>query len=256
MVNLIYEQLQDNIRQGRKVDKPLLNWFLLTFVLSWLTLGIALIYTFIKRILRVDKYVRRKSEYFDIVIHFIELEANERGLDDYDKIMNGLKERLEEFRNSNILIMPYFIKAFIPLIILTIFFALYILITGINNIEVNLLITIIAIWAVFAFGVIIIYIYKMNKVWDDIQRFEYDMYEYISKAFISLKLIDDPIIYYMDLTIKKDFIKYTIFGFITLGIWFLVWDYYVHTAPERLYKTFHSAEDRVSGIIKSCCRRD
>ena len=110
MVNLIYEQLQDNIRQGRKVDKPLLNWFLLTFVLSWLTLGIALIYTFIKRILRVDKYVRRKSEYFDIVIHFIELEANERGLDDYDKIMNGLKERLEEFRNSNILIMPYFIK--------------------------------------------------------------------------------------------------------------------------------------------------
>lgn len=256
MVNLIYEQLQDNIRQGRKVDKPLLNWFLLTFVLSWLTLGIGLIYTFIKRILRVDKYIRRKSEYFDIVIHFIELEANERGLDDYDKIMNGLKERLEEFRNSNILIMPYFIKAFIPLIILTIFFALYILITGINNIEVNLLITIIAIWAVFAFGVIIIYIYKMNKVWDDIQRFEYDMYEYISKAFISLKLIDDPIIYYMDLTIKKDFIKYTIFGFITLGIWFLVWDYYVHTAPERLYKTFHSAEDRVSSIIKSCCRRD
>lgn len=57
MVNLIYEQLQDNIRQGRKVDKPLLNWYLTVFVLSWLTFGTALIYIFIKRILKVDKYI-------------------------------------------------------------------------------------------------------------------------------------------------------------------------------------------------------
>ena len=140
MVNLIYEQLQDNIREGKKVDKPLTNWFLLTFVLSWLTLGIALVYTFIKRILRVDKYIRRKSEYFDIVIHFIEVESNERGLDDYENIMNRLKTRLQEFKNTEHYIMPYFIKAFIPLIIFTIFLALFVLLTGIGNIENYLLI--------------------------------------------------------------------------------------------------------------------
>lgn len=256
MVNLIYEQLQDNIREGKKVDKPLTNWFLLTFVLSWLTLGIALVYTFIKRILRVDKYIRRKSEYFDIVIHFIEVESNERGLDDYENIMNRLKTRLQEFKNNAPYIMPYFIKAFIPLIIFTIFLALFVLLTGIGNIENYLLIVIFSVWAVFAFGVIIVYIYKMNKVWDDIQKFEHDMYEDISRAFISLKLIEHPIMYYMDLSIKKEFVKYTILGFVTCGIWFLVWDYYVHTAPDNMYKIFHGAENKVSEIIKSCCRRD
>ena len=47
MVNLVYNQLQENILERQKVDKPLINWFLLTFVLSWLTFGIALVYVFI-----------------------------------------------------------------------------------------------------------------------------------------------------------------------------------------------------------------
>lgn len=256
MVNLIYEQLQDNIRQGRKVDKPLLNWFLLTFVLSWLTLGIALVYSFIKRILKVDKYIRRKYEYFDVVIHFIEVESNERGLENYDSIISRLKERLNEFKQDNLFIMPYFIKAFIPLIIFTVFLLLFILLTGISNIELWLLIVIGVVWGLFAFGIIIVYIYKMNKVWDEIQQFEYDMYEEISRAFISLKLIEHPIMFYMDLSVKKDFIKYTVLGFLTAGIWFLVWDYHIHTVPERLYKTFHQAENTVLEVVKSCCIRD
>ena len=32
MVNLVYNQLQENIIERQKVDKPLINWFLLTFV--------------------------------------------------------------------------------------------------------------------------------------------------------------------------------------------------------------------------------
>lgn len=256
MVNLIYGQLQENIRQGKKVDKPLLNWFLVTFVLSWLTFGVAIIYVFIKRILRVDKYIRRKIEYFDIVIHFIEVESNERGLEDYENIMNNLKNKLNNFKNESLYIMPYFIKAFIPLIIFTTFLVLFIFFTGIENIEMWLLLVIGIVWALFAFGVIIVYIYKMNKVWDEIQKFEYAMYEEISRAFIELKLIEHPIMYYMDLSIKKEFVKYTILGFITCGVWFLVWDYYVHTAPDKLYNTFHGAETTVLEIIKSCCRRD
>ena len=94
MVNLVYNQLQENILERKKVDKP----FLLTFVLSWLTFGIALIYVFIKRILRVDKYIRRKYEFFDIVIHFIEIEANERGLDNYETYIKELKGRLARFQ--------------------------------------------------------------------------------------------------------------------------------------------------------------
>lgn len=256
MVNLIYEQLQDNIRQGRKVDKPLLNWYLTVFVLSWLTFGTALIYIFIKRILKVDKYIRRKYEYFDIIIYFIEVESNERNFNNYENIINKLKGRLQEFKNENFLLMPYFIKAFIPLIIFTVFLIFFIIFTGIKNIELWLLTVIIIVWGLFAFGVIIVYIYKMNKVWDEIQKFEYEMYEEISGAFIALNLIEHPIIYYIDTSIKKDFIKYTVLGFLTIGIWFLVWDYHIHTAPERLYKIFHGAEDSVLEIIKSCCRRD
>ena len=119
MVNVVYNQLKDNIREREKVDKPLINWFLLTFILSWLTFGIAFVYVFIKRILRVDKYIRRKHEFFDMVIHFIELESNERGLDKYEEYMSSLRGRLSRFQKEVHPVMPFVIKGFLPVIIFT-----------------------------------------------------------------------------------------------------------------------------------------
>lgn len=256
MVNLVYNQLQENILERQKVDKPLINWFLLTFVLSWLTFGIALVYVFIKRILRVDKYIRRKYEFFDMVIHFIELESNERGLDNYERYMSELKGRLARFQREVRPLMPFVIKAFIPVIIFTLFVVLFIAFTGLSNISTVTLTAVLVIWGIDTAVVVLIYIYRMNKIWDDVQQFESEMYDTISQVFMSLKLLDHPVIYCTDPRIKKDFIIYTILGFVTGGIWFLVWDYYVHTAPDDMYQTFHKAEDIMVEVVKSCCKRD
>lgn len=256
MVNLVYNQLQENIIERQKVDKPLINWFLLTFILSWLTFGTALVYVFIKRILRVDKYIRRKYEFFDMIIHFIELEANERGLENYESYMQELKGRLSKFQIETKPLMPFVIKAFIPVIIFTLFVVLFIVFTGISNISFTTLLAVLIIWGIDTAIVVLIYIYRMNKVWDDIQQFESEMYDTISYIFISLKLLDQPVIYCTDPRIKKDFVLYTILGFVTCGIWFLVWDYYIHKAPDEMYNTFHKAEDVMIEVVKSCCKRD
>ena len=256
MVNLVYNQLHENILERQKVDKPIINWFLLTFVLSWLTLGIALVYVFIKRILRVDKYIRRKYEFFDIVIHFIEIEANERGFDNYEIYTKELKGRLARFQREVHPLMPFVIKAFIPVIIFTLFVAFFIFFNGLSNISSVTLTAVFVIWVIDTAVVVLIYIYRMNKIWDDVQQFESEMYDTISQVFILLKLLDYPIIYCTDPRIKKDFTIYTILGFVTGGIWFLVWDYYVHTAPDDMYQTFHKAEDIMVEVVKSCCKRD
>lgn len=256
MVNVVYNQLKDNIREREKVDKPLINWFLLTFILSWLTFGIAFVYVFIKRIIRVDKYIRRKHEFFDMVIHFIELESNERGLDKYEEYMSSLRGRLSRFQKEVHPVMPFVIKGFLPVIIFTLFIAGYILTTGINNISNTLLITIFLIWGIDTAVVVLIYIYKMNRIWDDVQQFESEMYETISHIFMSLKLKDHPLIYCTNPHIKKNFTLYVVLGFLTCGIWFIVWDYYVHTAPDKMYQVFHKAEDDTIEVVKSCCKRD
>ena len=152
MVNLVYNQLQENILERKKVDKPLINWFLLTFVLSWLTFGIALIYVFIKRILRVDKYIRRKYEFFDIVIHFIEIEANERGLDNYETYIKELKGRLARFQMEVKPLMPFVIKAFIPVIMFTLFIVFFIVFTGLSNISSVTLMAVLVIWGFYTAG--------------------------------------------------------------------------------------------------------
>ena len=256
MVNLVYNQLQENILERKKVDKPLINWFLLTFVLSWLTFGIALIYVFIKRILRVDKYIRRKYEFFDIVIHFIEIEANERGLDNYETYIKELKGRLARFQMEVKPLMPFVIKAFIPVIMFTLFIVFFIVFTGLSNISSVTLMAVLVIWGIYTAGVFLIYIYRMNNIWDDVQQFESEIYDTISQVFISLKLLDCPVIYCTYHGIKKDFTIYTILGFATGGIWFLVWDYYIHTAPDNMYQIFHKPEDIMIEVVTSCCKRD
>lgn len=56
--------------------------------------------------------------------------------------------------------------------------------------------------------------------------------------------------------LTSDFTIYTILGFATGGIWFLVWDYYIHTAPDNMYQIFHKAEDIMIEVVTSCCKRD
>lgn len=256
MVNLVYNQLQENILERKKVDKPLLNWFLLTFVLSWLTLGIAVIYVFIERILRVDKYIRRKYEFFDILIHFIEIESKERKLDNNDIYISTLKNRLTKFKREIHPVMPFVIKVFIPVAVFTLFIICFIAFTDLSHIPTTTIIIVLVIWGIDTSVMMLIYMYKMNRIWDDIQQFESDMYETISEVFISFKLIDHPVIYYTDPKIRKNFIIYTILGFITCGIWFVVWDYQVYTAPDNMYNIFHKAEDTMVEVVRSCCKRD
>lgn len=254
MINVIYEQLKDNIMARENVDKPLMNWFFIVFVLSWLTCGVVPIYMFIKRILRVDKYLNRKKEFFDIVIHFVEIKAEENKEENYEKNILFLKNRLQVFNSQVKPIMTFVIKFMAPAVTFTIFIVLFIAMTDTKKISV-IIDYIIFIWILYVLIVLFTYIYKMNRIWDDIQNFEKDMYDSISQIFISLNLLHEPIPYDTDPHLKKDFHKYSALVVLVLGIWLIVWDYLIHVAPDKMYITFHKAEDTVMEVVKENCIR-
>ena len=37
----------------------------------------------------------------------------------------------------------------------------------------------------------------------------------------------------------------------TVGIWGLVWDYKIHTDPDKLFSEYHSIEDTILQIVRS-----
>jgi len=61
-------RLEQAIRSRTDSDRTFLNWWIYALLLSWITLGIAGIYYFYRRLSRVDAYSRRKSAYYDALI--------------------------------------------------------------------------------------------------------------------------------------------------------------------------------------------
>ncbi|MDD5095531.1 MAG: DUF4234 domain-containing protein [Dehalococcoidia bacterium] len=92
--------------------------------------------------------------------------------------------------------------------------------------------------------------YKMNRVWDQLQKTEQEFDDHLSQIWNKLGLIKYPLSFKIDPSKNRSYIGYLCLIIVTFGIWGLVWDHKIHTDPENLYGEFHAIEDSVLQVAR------
>ncbi len=214
------QQIERAIRARTNSDKKLVNWFLYIFILGPITLGIYAIVIFFQRTNRVDNFIKRKRVYYKNLIDFTDKYAQEK--DKYEELRGEIAD-LQFFYEQNFENSIKELKAGLT-------FLLTLLTLGI--------------WG-------FVWLYKINGIWHKLQTFEQEFDDRLSQLWIKLELTKYPINFEIKSSKDRNFWLYLILSFITLGIWFLVWDYKIHTDPDDLFPEFHVAEDTVLQIIRN-----
>lgn len=93
------QRIERAIKERRDIDVPLVNWWLYLLVLTPITCGVYPMYLFFKRTERVDKFIRRKKDYYLAILEFTEKYAEE--INKYDKLRNEIND-LKDFANAYI----------------------------------------------------------------------------------------------------------------------------------------------------------
>lgn len=218
-MNQIIHKIEISIRNRGYSDKPLVNYWLYFFLLSWLTLGIYGLVLFFQRIARIDKFINRKKIYYWNIIDYTEKYAIENNLQ--KEFQFQIKDLRDFYRYE-------FMRK----------------IKEINGgISFLLIIVTLGFWG-------IIVLYKQNKAWDELQKFEQKFDEKLNLLWNKLGIAKYPLSFNIDTSIERSFILYLLLTIITLGIWGIVWEYKMHVDPDNIFHEFHSAEDNVLQTIR------
>jgi Domain of unknown function (DUF4234) len=213
-------RLDQAVRVRSETDRKFMNWWLYTFVVSWITLGIAGIYFFYRRMSRIDAFSQRKQAYYAALVDYTQQRAESSGAGaTVAPIVSQLRADLANASQSAIKPIG----------------------AGLNFV---LTIVTLGIWAIVVH-------YKLNRAWDDRQRFEAYFDDRLSQAWMQLGLLRHPITFQVDQGKARNFWLWLIISIVTLGIWAIVWDYRLWTDPDRLYPQFHSVEDAFLQIART-----
>lgn len=212
-------RIEQSIRSRTDSDRPFMNWWLATFIVSPITLGLAGLYFYFKMMSRVDDYSRRKLAYYDGVIEYTQRRAEAAGNDAVAPLVRDLRNDLTVASNSSL--KP--IGAGLSLL-------LYIVTFGI--------------W-----GLVILW--KVNRAWDDRQRFEAAFDDRLSQAWLQLGLLRHPIVFRVDEGKRRNYWIWLVLSVVTLGIAGIVWHYKLWTDPDRMYPEVHAVEDSVLQITRT-----
>ena len=212
-------RLDQSIRARAGSDRTFLNWWVYFLLLSWITFGIAGAYYFYQRMSRIDGFSRRKLSYYDALIEFTERRADVAGNASVRPLTDRMRADLGTASQSSLK----------PI-----------------GAALNFVLTIVTfgIWGIVA-------TYKVNRAWDDRQRFEAAFDDQLSQAWLQLGILTHPITFKIDQGKARNFWLWAGLSIITFGIWYIVWDYRLYTDPERLYPEFHSVEDAVLQIART-----
>ncbi|MCL4368688.1 MAG: DUF4234 domain-containing protein [Actinobacteria bacterium] len=213
-------RLEAAVRERADTDRTFLNWWIYIFIVSWVTLGLASLYYYIRRISRIDAFSRRKVAYYEALIEYTERRAAAQGAETAVRpLTDQLRADLDVARRTSL--KP--IRA--GLTVLLSFITL-------------------GIWYLVA-------LHQLNRAWDDRQRFEATFDDKLSQAWIQLGLLSYPITFKVDQGKARNFWIWLVLTVVTLGIWAAVWDYRLHTDPDRLYPEFHAVEDSVLQVVRT-----
>ena len=208
------------VRERGATDRTFINWWIYFLILGWITLGLASFYYYIQRMSRVSSYSRRKTAYYEALIEYTERRADDLGSSATVRpLTDQLRNDLDTARRSGL--KPISVGLTILLTLVTL-----------------------GIWYFVA-------IYQLNRAWDDRQRFEAYFDDRLSQAWLQLGLLSYPITFKIDQGKSRNFWVWLVASVVTLGIWWTVWDYRLHTDPDRLYPEFHAAEDAFLHVIRT-----
>ena len=212
--------LEASVRARTDTDTRFINWWLYMFLLSWLTLGIAAIYYFVKRISRVDEYSRRKQDYYAALITFTERygQASDQRVK-ADPVVRDMQSALEWGEKHHLRPIGA-LKSFL------------------------LTIVTLGIYGIVAW-------YQVNRAWADRQVFERELDELLSKAWLTLGITRYPVTFEPARGKDRNFWLYLVLTLVTFGIWGLVWDYKVHNDPNNIYPRIHQVEDTAVQLARS-----
>ena len=195
-------RLERSIRESRDTDKTLVNWWLFVLLLSWITFGIMSLVVYFQRLSRRDRHFERiQSTLRDAVACTREVAA-ERA-EDVEPQLRDIESNLAHAEQS-------FLKARGA----ALWFILTLLTLGIAGVYP---------------------LYYLTRDFYQLQRFEQDLLDDLSKAWTKLGITKYPVS--VDVTVpERNFWLYLVLTVLTLGIWGLYWDYTIHTDPERVFK--------------------
>lgn len=198
----------------------MIAWGIYFFLLTWLTLGIYPIVIFYKRLNRADMFRERQQHYYNAVVSFTNEYAEQTSqLDtvhhDTDDLAAYLKERFSDTHR--------------PI-----------------NPGLSLLLSFVTL-GIYHF----IAIYRVMKFWWEIQVTEQDFCEQLSIIWTKLGIIRYPISFEPMQKLRRSFWMNFLLSFITFGIYVIIWDYQLHTDPDKVYPEFHSTEDAVLSAART-----
>ncbi|MGH2910007.1 MAG: DUF4234 domain-containing protein [Solirubrobacteraceae bacterium] len=212
-------RLDRAIKERRESDQTFVNWWLYVLLLSWVTFGIYGLFLYFKRINRIDAFSRRKHAYYGALLEWTRRRAAGQGRSDIDGELEDLASALTFAYDREL--RPIRAGRSFLLTILTL---------GI-------------------YGLVVLY--RENRYWWDAQVVERDFDDRLSQIWMTLGVVRYPFTYNVDQSKRRSYPLYLAASILTIGIWGSVWDYKIHTDPDKLFGEFHSIEDSILQTVRA-----
>jgi Domain of unknown function (DUF4234) len=213
-------QMERYINERRETDKPLIGWGVYFFLLSWITLGIYTIVIFYKRLNRADLFSERRQHYYDAVLSFTTEHAEQAG-------------RLDAVRSDTDDLAAYVTGRFAN-VHQPIKAGLSVVLTFVT----------LGIYGYIAY-------YQAMKFWWEIQLTEQVFCERLSMIWAKLGITPYPVTFEPVQQLQRSFWMNFLLSVVTFGIYGIIWDYQLHTDPDKVYPEFHSTEDAVLSAARA-----
>lgn len=201
-------------------DRRLVNWALYFFLLSWVTYGIYVVYIWYARWSRADRFRDRRLHYCYAVIAATSQYAEMSG--QYDAVRDDLYD------------LQHSVKARFA---------------DVHKPVQGGLATVLSFLTLGIYGFYAIY--RTMDFWWEIQLTERYFDEKLSRIWRKLGIVDRPMTFVVDEELNRNFWLYLFLTIVTAGLFGIVWDYRMHTDPDRLFPRFHAVEDAVLGALHS-----
>jgi Domain of unknown function (DUF4234) len=213
-------RLDRALKERRDTDVQLVKWWLYFLLLSWITLGIYVLYVYFKRMSRIDGFSHRKRAYYESLLEWTSREPTAKGKE--DAVHHDLDHLGDEVTRA-------YSGDFRPI-----------------SPPVSFILTLVTI-GICGFVVL----YRLNRYWWDAQLVEQDFDDKLSQIWMRLGIARYPLTFQVDQSKRRDYAFYLILSFVTLGIWAMVWDYKIYTDLDNLVGEYHSIEDSVLHTVRS-----
>ncbi|MBO0834664.1 MAG: DUF4234 domain-containing protein [Actinobacteria bacterium] len=183
------------------------------FLLSWLTLGVYPVIVFYQRLNRADLFSDRRHHYYQAVIDYTSRYAHQAGQADF---VHYETSDLAAYVKDRFTTVHQPIKAGLSVVL-----SLLTLVYG------------------------FISVYRLMKYWWEIQVTEQDFCQKLGPVWTKLGIIRYAVSYEPIQQVRRNFWTCFLLSIVTIGIYGIWWDYYLHTDPDRVYPEMHSSEDAV-----------